>query len=280
MTFTAERYASRGDTVAFVVCIVLAVIARISPPEVTEPIAATIRGTVLAPLLGLQEFATDQKNSRLRYSTILLERDSLAIIALFQNALREENDRLRALVELRSRVPVEHVPAEVLHQSLPTDGLSLVLSAGSRQGVTPLSAVIVPEGLVGVVRSVDANSSVAVFWAHPEFRASAMALDGSLYGTVEPHSGRGLGVQVLELTGVRFGEDIAAGTPIYTSGLGGVYPRGVPLGEILGVASERAGWERTYLVRPAVHPASVSHVIILLDPAADLRAVFADSADQ
>ena len=62
-----------------------------------------------------------------------------------------------------------------------------------------------------------------------------------------------------------------------TSGLGGVLPRGIPIGTVIGLAAEAEGWERTYLVRPAVHPAAVTHVMILTGPAArsgDLHSAF------
>jgi cell shape-determining protein MreC len=50
---------------------------------------------------------------------------------------------------------------------------------------------------------------------------------------------------------------------VVTSGLGGVFPRGIPLGTVEGPLSEAEGWERTYLVRPAVHPSEAGHVIVL-----------------
>ena len=83
---------------------------------------------------------------------------------------------------------------------------------------------------------------------------------------------------LLELRGVPYGELVALGTRVYTSGLGGatgVYPRGLPIGDIIAIAEEREGWSRTYLVRPAVHPAAVSHVIVLTGWSSDLRAAFA-----
>ncbi len=279
MTFATERYAARRDTLPFVVCVVLAIVARISPAEFTEPIASGIRGSVLAPFLFLQEYAEDLKSSRSRYFAVLVQRDSLAVRVGAQDALIEENIRLRELLDLRERISGEHVGAAVLHQSLPTDGLTLVLSAGSNQGVRPLTPVVTPAGLVGVVRSVDANASVAVIWAHPEFRASAMSLDGSVYGNVGSYEGGGRGSGLLELTGVPFRENILPGTRIYTSGHGGVYPRGIPIGEIVGVASERSGWERTYYVQPAVHPASVSHVIVLLNPEAEVGSAFGEDLE-
>src|SRR5437773_2484421 len=61
-----------------------------------------------------------------------------------------------------------------------------------------------------------------------------------------------------------------------TSGRGGGLRRGIPSGTVVGVAGEAAGWERTYLVRPAVHPAAVTHVMILTGPPlrSDLRSLF------
>jgi cell shape-determining protein MreC len=50
------------------------------------------------------------------------------------------------------------------------------------------------------------------------------------------------------------------------SGLGGVFPRGIPIGTVMGVVREEKGWQRTYLLRPAAHPMTISHVIILTTP--------------
>ena len=71
------------------------------------------------------------------------------------------------------------------------------------------------------------------------------------------------------------------GGVILTSGLGGVLPRGIPIGSVVGEITGENDWERTYLVRPAVPPGSATHVMVLTQPAqgGDLRAAFApDSA--
>ena len=173
------------------------------------------------------------------------------------------------------------MPAEVLREPEPTGALTFLVSAGKKQGVKPLAAVVSPEGLVGIVSSVDAKTSVVVSWAHPEFRASAMAADGSVYGIVAPHGSEGPRIWLLELQGVAYRQLVSTGTMILTSGLGGVLPRGIPIGTVVGLAGEAEGWERTYLIRPAVHPAAVTHVMILTGPPVrgDLRSLFQSSGE-
>ena len=53
------------------------------------------------------------------------------------------------------------------------------------------------------------------------------------------------------------------GTVIYTSGLGGVFPRGITIGTIVQELKTSEVWTRTYLVRPAVSPSRVTSVLIL-----------------
>ena len=173
-----------------------------------------------------------------------------------------ENAELRALLRVRGRLGTGFVTAEVLHQSGLTDGLTLLLSAGRRAGVTPLAPVVSPTGLVGMVTTVDPRSSVVMAWSHPDFRASAMTEGGKVFGIVAARRGERAG-EVMEFRGVPYRDRLAAGTLVVTSGLGGVFPRGIPLGTIEGMLSEAEGWERTDLVRPAAHPAQVTHVLVL-----------------
>jgi rod shape-determining protein MreC len=66
---------------------------------------------------------------------------------------------------------------------------------------------------------------------------------------------------------------------VLSSGLGGVYPKGIPVGTVTGLAGERAGWERVYRLQPAANPGSVAHVLVLVVPGSDLGRAFApDSA--
>src|SRR6266498_869597 len=281
MAIGADRYASRADTLVFLVCVLLSLAAMSLPQRLREPLARALRQTVLAPFLALQQQTELLSASLERYDAVVAQRDSAALAATFLPELRGENTRLRSLLGLGTRLASGYVPAEVLREPEPTGALTFIVSAGKKQGVKPLSAVVSPDGLVGIVSSVDAKTSVVVSWAHPEFRASAMAADGSVYGIVAPHGSEGPRIWLLELQGVAYRQLVPTGTMVLTSGLGGVPPRGLPIGTGGAGAGEAEGWERTYLIRPAVHPAAVTHVMILTGPPArgDLRSLFESSGE-
>src|SRR5262245_46827237 len=278
MAIGTDRYASRADTLLFLACVGLSIAALSLPPLWRDQVARGLQQSVLAPFIFLQRQTELLAAARTRYDNVVAQRDSAALAAAFLPELRSENARLRARLGLSSRLGGGYVSAEILHQPEPTNPLSFLVSAGRREGVRRLSAVVSPEGLVGLVADVGEHSSVVLSWAHPEFRASAIAQDGSVVGIAAPHGAEGPGVWLLELQGVLYRQRVPNGTVIVTSGLGGVFPRGIPIGVVVDTAGEEKGWGRTYLVRPAIHPAELPHVMILTPPrpggASDLRNAF------
>ncbi len=244
------------------------------PPALRDPFTSGIRRTVLAPFLQAQLKIEQLRTYTGDIDRLTAQRDSAIFESQFIRQLREENDRLNRLLRLAPRLRGRYVAVEVLHQPAPGGEMTLVLSGGRDQGITRLAPVVTEEGLVGIVSQVDRHTSIAVTWKHPEFRAGAMVAGGTFAGIMEPtRSGRQQAV-LLELRGVPSSDTIPAGDEVFTSG-GGLLPRGIPLGFIIGVSREEIGWERSYFVRPAVWPEAVSHALVLLDAEqADMSAGF------
>jgi rod shape-determining protein MreC len=274
MSSISDRRYTRRDTVLFIMCLGLSILSLFSPVSWSYSVADTLRRTVLAPLVWLQTRAEEGRTSRVRFRTVTAQRDSAAYLAQFLPALRAENERLRQLLKLSHRLNIGYVPAEVLHQPHATDGRTLLLSVGSRQGVGPFNPVVAPEGLIGMVLTTTPQSSVAMTWAHPEFRVSAYTVGGNALGVVAPSTENG-GEGALELRGVPFRDSIPLGTLVLSSGLGGVFPKGIPIGSVVGTIREEAGWERVYRLRPAANPGSAPHVLVLVGSrATDLVSAF------
>ena len=249
-----------------------------APTGVQQSLGSAIRSTVVAPFLALEAQVLAVKEARINLAVVVAQRDTAVVQAFAARALAQENAQLRSLAQLSNRLPMRHVTAEVLNQAGPTERFTFLLSKGSDDGVVPRAPVVAPEGLLGVVQTVDASTSVAIGWQHPDFRVSAQAEDESIFGIVARLGSDGPNFRVLELRGVPYGEEVPSGTMIYTSGLGGVagvYPPGVPIGVVLSVVGEQEGWSATYAVRPVVRPEMVSHVIVLTGPSLGLDSLFA-----
>ena len=265
------RATSRSDTLLFLGCLLLSVGAIALPERWSLWVSNGIRDTALMPLLWLQQRAIEGRTSRARFQALQAERDSAVFAAQSLTELAAENQKLRGLLELRARTTVATVPAEVLHQAVPTDGRTLLLGVGMASGIRAGDPVISPEGLVGLVLSVGARNSVAMTWAHPDFRVSSATEDGGVLGIVAPSLNTDASQSFLEFRGVAYRDTVATGTLVMTSGLGGVYPRGVPIGRVAGVRKEELGWERIYRLAPLANPGHLPHVLILRTIASETR---------
>lgn len=262
----AGRETARGDLFLFAGCVALALIALALPRSWAQGLTAALRNTAFRPMVILQTRAAEDLTARFRLKGIQLQRDSLALAIQQQAALQQENDNLRSLVGLRQRLVHPYVAAEVLHRPASTEGRMLLVGAGRSVGVDSFAAVVTADGLLGAVWNAGPTTSSVMSWAHPEFRASAVTGDGRVLGMVQPSPSMEGRQPLLELRGVALRDSLTLGTKVFTSGLGGVFPRGIPIGTVARIGRDELGYERVYLIRPFVNPGFVSHVLILTAP--------------
>ncbi len=216
---------------------------------------------MLRPILALQQGAVERNTLFDDPSRLRAQRDSLAAYLVGNAAIEAENRRLRDLLGLRQRLPPSFVPAEVIRIPGRAAEGYFQLTAGSNQGIAPGSSIVSAEGLVGRVRELDGNIAFGIDWMHPEFRASAMTPDGQVYGIVEPRQVDGQ--WLLALTGTPRHVELSQGEMILTSGHGGVFPRGIPIGRVIGQEGGAEGWQRNYLIEPLVGPSEMTYVLVL-----------------
>lgn len=253
----------RRDTLITAVLLGLALVLLILPADYQDVARTAIRRTVLQPFLISQAEIAEFRVQRVDLGVVRAQRDSLVAVTVAQRPLVEENQSLRRLLGLQERAGGGLLPAELIRLEEPGAESTFFLTLGTEQGVTPGSVVIGPGGLLGLVRVADERRAQGIEWTHPEFRVSAMTDDGQAYGLVEPRSGRFREEDMLVLVGAPFHSDISAGTRVVTSGRGGVYPRGIPIGTVVGIEEADTGWRKSYLVRPAVRPSSAMQVLVV-----------------
>ncbi|MEP6589553.1 MAG: rod shape-determining protein MreC [Gemmatimonadota bacterium] len=260
------REAARSDLVLFVGCIVLALFALALPRSWASGLTGAIRQTALRPLVAMQTRAVADRTARSGLLVLQGARDSLALLVQDFAETSRENSDLRGLLALRPKLPHPYLPAEVLHQPTMTDDRMTLVSVGSADGASQFDPVVSTEGLVGYVWSAGRHASSVYTWAHPEFRAAAVTGDGRVTGLISAAPSTDASQAVMQLRGVALRDSLAIGTPVYTSGLGGVFPRGIPIGRISTIERDQFGYERVYRVTPFAHPAVVTHVLVLTVP--------------
>lgn len=230
-------------------------------PDSRLAITDQLRGTVLLPVLETHRFLSDRVLLQDRLSRVQAERDSLARALATHYAVVAQNHDMRVLLELGGSRGDEYEVAD-LEGGLARSGEShsFLVRVGSSSGVVPPTGVLSAEGLLGVLRTTREEVSMGEFWTHPDFRVSVRTADGEATGIVRPSHERDQPIMLME--GAPFQTEIPEGTPLYTSGVSGIYPPGLRVGTVRSMADVESGWERSYSVEPAVRPEETDIVLV------------------
>lgn len=234
-----------------------------------QRISGAFQVSVLRPFIATQERLERARIGASQVDSLLTLVDSLSARLSTHSILLNENRTLRSLLEIAERAGPGYVPATVMRPGTPGSESMFLLDLGARDGIASGSPVVSPSGLVGVIREVRERSSVGIDWSHPEFRASAMLDDGSVYGLVQSRQGRFREEDRLLLNGIPFNETVAPGELVVTNDLGGVFPRGIPIGEVESLAEEEGTWRKSFWLVPRVHPGAATHVLVLTEGVGD-----------
>lgn len=265
--FEPDQFESRGKKEFFVASafLILAGILILLPPRGQEQLASALRGSVLAPFLLIQESLHAARVRTVEISDLQAQLDAATAALAAQQTLRDENTRLRQLLNLQERAGPGFRSASVIRPGVRGSESMFLLDVGREDGVQVNDPVVSADGLVGVIREVSARTAVAMDWTHPDFRVSAMTLDGAAFGLIEPRSGAFREEDRLLLNGIPYYTTLEPGTAVVTSGRGSVYPRGILVGVVDALAETEAGWRRGYWLIPSVDPAGVTHVLVMVD---------------
>jgi len=168
-----------------------------------------------------------------------------------------ENERLRALLKLRSALPRHAVAAAVVGRQLTRWPTALVIDKGRADGIRPRQPVVAAGGLVGRIYSVSAHSAVAIPLIDRNSSAGATVQRSRSAGILE-----GDGEQC-RLNYLPLYADVKPGDVVISSGLGGIFPKGIMIGTIEGVSRDDATAVKSAVVRPSVDLSRLEEVLVI-----------------
>lgn len=197
---------------------------------------------------------------------------ALRLRQLRQAELEAENRRLRALLAMRERLPTRTLGADVVAREWNGFTRGLTINRGRSDGVERLAPVIVTRGVVGRVADLRRTSAVIQLVTDPASSVGAVVSRTRVQGLAEGVAGGGLRLRL-----PAHEEGVAVGDAVYTSGMGGLFPKGVPLGRVTRIHPS-TGLFRIADLEPAVDLATVEEVLVLPRGASgDFSTAFPDS---
>jgi rod shape-determining protein MreC len=242
--FKQKNYLALG-AVVFVAIVLLSL-----PTHATVRLKLAV-GSWFLPLFGLagaaQQLPADLADSVLPRRELLLQIDNLRREnqqlkeqRIQTVAIARENDQLRNLLGWQRQAPWKLKLANVVMRDPANWWRTIQIDLGSRDGIQTNQPVLTAAGLVGRISSVGYVSSQAVLIGDQNCRVSALVEDATHDMGVLTASGP-LDTSLVQLSYLASSASLKPGQTVLTSGLGGVFPKGIPIGKIVDVQAIEYG---------------------------------------
>lgn len=182
--------------------------------------------------------------------------------ALYKIAM-SENERLRSLLNYKETLPYRTIVAEVIGYAPTNWTHSLLLNRGTDDGVGKDDIVIgyfgLKEGLVGRVIEVEKDWSRVLLILDVNSKVGVKIPRTHLKGVLE-----GLNSRICRLKYIPTDADVMVGDAIFTSGAGGIFPEGIPIGKVARVEKEGGRIFSDVYVLPSIEFSRLREVLILI----------------
>lgn len=242
--------------------------------EGTTPVEELLL-TVVAPVQGAFQRLTRSVESVLatvkNYQIVLEEnaemREQLTAAGTLESRLaelRKENDRLRRMLGLQERSEYELIAADVITRDPNKWFNTLTINKGSAHGVERNMAVVTSDGLIGNVLSVSPLSSQVILLTDARRRVSAVVQRSREPGQVGVVNNEPSRPGYLRMTNLPREANIQPGDTVISSGLGGVFPKGLVIGYVLETSEDEYGIVQNALLRPAANFNRLEEVFVVI----------------
>ena len=242
---------------------------------VTTPIQSTL-ARVNHATVGVWSTYREWKNVRSENRRLRDEAQRLRVEALRVSEALEENQRLRRLLALKQAMPLATLSGEVIAREWGGWVRSLTVNRGRADRVTRLTAVIAPDGLIGRVVDVRPGASIVQVLTDPASTVGALVVRSRTQGIVEGEPRGTLRFKYM----ARDGDGIQVGDLVVTSGAGGLFPRGIPVGRVRAIDDRGSALFSYAHLTPAVDFARIDEVLLIVGEGAhDVAALFPITAN-
>jgi rod shape-determining protein MreC len=170
------------------------------------------------------------------------------------------SERYRLIGQMRERLPQPMISASLVGMDSSAWFRTVLLDKGEREGVKRGMAVVTADGAVGHVVAVSSRAAKVLLVTDRASSVDVMVARSRARGIVE-----GRTESLCRLKYVVHGDDVKSGDQLLTSGMGGIFPKGLPVGRITRISPEKHGMFQNAVVEPAIDFNKLEEVFVILE---------------
>lgn len=263
----------RPHYIALVLVVLLTLIFLNLPSRTVVRLKLAV-GSLFLPLFGLanstHQLADEAGDAVMPRSELLKQNEALRrenqelhLREMQAGETARENTRLRELFAWQKKRPWKLVLAKVVLRDPANWWRTVQIDRGSRDGMRPNLPVLTSDGLIGRIASVNLTDSQVVLLGDPDCKASALVenekRDMGVIGSSGPFDGSLLDLEYLPKTA-----NLKPGQDVVTSGKGGIFPPGIPIGKIVDSRPVEYGLYTEARVKLGANLSGLEEVWVLL----------------
>lgn len=230
---------------------------------VTSPVRM-LGSAVAAPFGALGNIAQNATASSETLSELKKRNEELTAQVAELSEAQETAERLEKLVGLKSTYSLESTAARIIGSTGDAWTDSVIIDKGSASGFEVGMPVCSSGGVIGQIIEVSANTSTVRLITDDQSGVSAMIQGSRAQGVLQ-----GQADGTLRLEYVVSDAEVATGDIVITSGIGGTFPKGLPLGTVASIDRAPNAVYYTIVVRAASSAESNEEVLVITSVSED-----------
>ena len=258
-----KRSGAMGTVITVIILILLVILTNVNRDNLSyaEGFATSIIMPIQNAFTILKHKVTGDTEFFSNLDTLKKENEELKAQVRELEVLKAENSKLQEYANLSEKYQeYETIPAYVIDKDVSNYSSNIVINAGSKQGIEKNMTVIADKGLVGHVISVTDNTAKVQVIVDSASSVSAMISTSEesiiCKGSVEDD-------KYLNASYIDTSSELLVGDSVVTSGIGGIYPKGITIGTIKQVVNTKNITDRYAVVETAVDFSKLYTVLVI-----------------
>tara|TARA_B100001248_G_C27399150_1_gene468467 strand:- start:3640 stop:4479 length:840 start_codon:yes stop_codon:yes gene_type:complete len=197
--------------------------------------------------------AINKENQQLHDENAILKAQMLAF-----NEIKQENLRLREILNFQQQQDYNVNPAQVIGVDIFAERSTLRINKGEKHGVKKGDAVITQDAVVGYILEAHNLSSVVLVLTDRYSVIDAVLQTSRARGIVE-----GIGVDSCRLKYLQRSDEVNVGDLVVTSGLDNIFPKGIPIARVKSVSRKKSEITPNVELSPVVDITRLDEVLVI-----------------